>query len=111
MSINFNTNNISDPGNGAAIPVGNYNICVMLVSAGAGETRTLADPTFVGQTCSFCVDTDGGAIAITAASIVNQAANTIMTFSHVDDCCNLTAVTKAGSLRWQIIGNDGVALS
>lgn len=110
-NINFNTNNVSDPGNGGAIPVGNYNLCCMMTSAAPGETRTLADPTYVGQTAVLCHDTDGGAIAVTAASIVNQAANTVMTFSHVDDVVFLSAVTKAGALRWQVVGEDGIAFS
>ena len=111
-NINFNTRTIADPGNGKAIPIaGMCNFVCNMTSAGAGETRTLGDPTVSGQTLGLCVDTDGGAIAITAASGINKAGNTVMTFSHLGDSCFLAAVTQAGALRWQVVGSDDVAFS
>ena len=109
--IQLNTRKVADPGDGNAIPVGNYNIVCNMTSAGAGETRTLPDPFACGQSCALTVDTDGGSLAITAASAINKDGNTVMTFAHLRDSCFLQAVTQAGALRWQIVGNDDVALS
>lgn len=109
--INFNVKKVDDPGDGKAIPVGNYNIVCNLVTAGAGETRTLADPAHCGQTCTITVDTDGGSCDITAASVINKAGNNVMAFSHLRDSAFLVAVTAGGALRWQIMGNDDVTLS
>ena len=111
MATNLNTRNVADPGNGKAIPVTNANIVCALTSAGAGETRTLAIPKIEGQTCALCLEADGGSLAVTAASAVNQAGNTVMTFAHLDDSCFLQAVKKAGVLRWQVVGEDGIAFS
>jgi hypothetical protein len=101
---------IADPGTGLAIPVTRDGVC-NLTSAGAGETRTVAIPTYIGQRLTLHHDTDGGAIAITFASAINQAGNTIGTFTEVDDFLELVGVTKGGTRCWRIVANDGVALS
>lgn len=95
---------------GTAIPV-TANGSLAITQNGA-ETNTLADPTFLGQMISLFVDTDtSGARVVTAASRINQAANTIMTLSDVGDFIKLEAITIAGALKWQVIANDGVALT
>ena len=111
MATNLNTRNVADPGNGKAIPVGNYNIVCNLVTAGSGETRTLPNPKVVGQTCALTVDTDGVSMDMTAASVINKAGNQVMAFDHLRDSAFLVAVTAGGALRWQIFGNDDVTLS
>jgi hypothetical protein len=78
--------------------------------AGA-ETRTLAIPTFMGQRLSIVCDTYVGNIVVTSSQALNQAGNTIMTFGAVRDYIALEAITVGGALRWQVLGNDGVALS
>lgn len=99
----------ADPGNAGAIDV-RYSGMTELVSAGA-ETRTLAAPKYPGQQCFLHMDTDGGDIVITAASAINAAGNTIMTFADVRDNITLRGVTVGGALRWEVIANNGVALS
>lgn len=95
---------------GTAIPV-THSGSFPITQNGA-ETNTLADPTFLGQTLSIFVDTDtSGARVITAASRINQAANTIMTLTEVGDFIKLEAITIAGALKWQVTHNDGVVLS
>lgn len=101
---------IVDPGNAGAIPVTKSGVC-NLTSVGGGETRTLAIPQFDGQRLALCCDVDGGGIAITVASSINQAGNTVITMNDVDDFVELLAVRKAGVLRWQTVISDGVALS
>ena len=101
---------IADPGTGVAIPVTNSG-SVAITTAGA-ETNSLADPTFMGQTLSLFADTYAvGDRVVTAASRINQAGNTIMTFGAVGDFIKLEAITIGGSLKWQVVSNDGVALS
>lgn len=100
---------IADPGNAGAIVVTASGVC-MLTSAGA-ETRTVAIPTFVGQTLDIIVDTYVGDIVITFSQRINAALNTIGTFGVVGDYLGLVGVTIGGALRWQVRSNDGVALS
>lgn len=100
---------IPDPGNGAAIPVSSNGYCP-LVSAGS-ETRTLAIPGRIGQELLLFHKTDGGSIAITVASAINQAANTIITMADVNDSIRLHAIDNNGTLCWRVVCNDGCALS
>ena len=95
---------------GAAIPV-THSGSFPITQNGA-ETNTLADPTFLGQWLSIFVDTDtSGARVITAASRINQAANTTITLTEVGDFIKLEAITIAGALKWQVVANDGATLS
>lgn len=103
------TDLIADPGNAGAIPVTQNGVCAM-TSAGS-ETRTIAAPAFIGQVVHLICDVDGGSIAVTAASAINQTGNTIMTFTEVKDACTLTGMQVAGVKIWRITYNDGVALS
>jgi predicted RecA/RadA family phage recombinase len=100
---------IADPGDGEAIPV-TVSGSVSLVSAGA-ETRTLADPTFVGQQLSLGFKTDGGDVVVTSASPVNQTGNNTLTFADVGDHLQLTAIEDGSDIEWRVVANDGVALS
>lgn len=95
---------------GTAIPV-THSGSFPITQNGA-ETNTLADPTFIGQWLSIFVDTDtSGARVITAASRINQAGNVTITLTEVGDFIKLEAITIAGALKWQVVANDGAALS
>lgn len=102
----------SDPGDAGTLQALS-NASVSLTSAGAGETRTLADPAFVGQALSLIHIVDGGDIAVTAASAINKAGNTGIAFADVDDFIHLVAVDVdgAGDLEWRVVQNDGCTLS
>jgi len=101
---------IADPGNAGAIPVTTSGV-VNMTSGASPETRTLASPTFQGQTLLISLAaTGGGNVAITASAAINQAGNTVMTFSN-QDVIKLEANRSGGSQRWQVTANDGVALS
>lgn len=100
---------IADPGDAQAIPVVSSGVCNM-TSAGS-ETRTVAIPSFIGQRLTLCHDTDGGAIAITFASAINQTGNTVATFTEVKDFLELVAVTIGGTRAWRVVANDGAVLS
>lgn len=102
----------AQPATGTAIPVVNSLSCYLAIPAGA-STNTLAAPTYCGQRMSFLAISDaGGSWAITSATAINQAGNTIMTFADAQDFIMLEAVaTGAATLRWQVVANDGVALS
>lgn len=93
----------------AAIPVSSQGT-VRLTTAGA-ETRTLAAPTWAGQTLSIYFQTDGGDCVVTAAAAINQAGNTVMTFADAGDCITLVGVHNGSVYVWRVLANDGVALS
>lgn len=101
---------IADPGTGVAIPVTKSgNIAIVTAAA---ETNTLAIPTFKGQKLLLYCDTYAvGNRVITSAQAVNQTGNNTLTFGAVRDNIMLEAITVGGALRWQVVHNDGVALS
>lgn len=101
---------IADPGTGAAIPVTHSGF--LAITTAAAETNTLADPTYAGQWLSIVCDTYAvGNRVITCASRINQTGNTIITLGAAGDFIKLEAVTIGGSLKWQVVANDGAALS
>lgn len=102
---------VADPGNAGAIPVAQSG-SVALVTGGA-ETRTIAAPTFLGQSLQLYFQTDGGNCVVTVAAAFNVAGNTILTFADANDSVKLEAfaVTGAGALAWRLTHNDGVAVS
>jgi len=102
---------ITDPGNAGAIPV-TASGGVSLITAGA-ETRTVAAPTFAGQTLAFFFETDGGDCVITFATSLNVATNTVATFANATESLIVQAivVTSAGGLGWRITHIDGPVLS
>jgi hypothetical protein len=108
-TVDRRNDTIVDPGDAGAIPVTESGTCAM-ESAGA-ETRTIDDPTFMGQEIALIDDTHVGNIVVTAASAVNQTGNNTLTFGAVEDACVLRAMTVAGALIWRVVANDGVALS
>jgi len=100
---------ISDPGDGVAIPV-TASGYVNLVSAGA-ETRTVAVPTFEGQLLQLNFKTDGGNCVVTTATGANQTGNNTLTFADAGDHILLQGAILGANLVWRIVANDGVGLS
>ena len=101
---------ISDPGDAAAIDVTHSGSCA-LTSAGVGETRTMANPTYIGQRISIIHDVDGGSIVITVAGAINQAGNTIATMTEAGDFLELSCAQLGGVKVWRVTANDGSVLS
>ena len=103
---------IADPGTGVAIPVTQSGVVDLTVGSAGAETNTLAIPSFEGQSLHISAKAVGtGTRAITAASAINVAGNTHMTFSAVGQNIMLRAVTIASALAWRVVGNDSVGLS
>ncbi len=102
---------IADPADAGAIAVTRSGNVSLTSTVGGGETRTLAIPAVQGIELAISFDVDGGDIAITVASAVNQAANTILTFADAGDIIVLKAVQVAGALVWRVVANDGISLS
>ena len=103
------TESIADPGDAGAIPV-NRSGFVNLVTAGP-ETRTIAAPTFEGQSLQLNLQTDGGDCVITVATTVNQTGNNTLTAADAGDHILLQAGRSGASLVWRVVANDGVALA
>ncbi|MCP4248079.1 MAG: DUF2190 family protein [bacterium] len=102
-------NVITDPGAAGAIPVtiGGH---VPLVTAGA-ETRTLADPTFMGQQLLLAMKTDGGNCVVTAATAINETGNNTLTFDNTGESILLHAIEDGANKMWRVTANDGVGLT
>ena len=110
---------LDDPGTGNTIrATEDLSICE-LVSVGADETRTLANPTKPGIRLTMRMLTDGGDVVVSVANGVNVALETNVTFADAGDFLSLISVTKtaksplsAATHRWQILdGNIGVTLA
>lgn len=102
---------IPDPGEGGVITCEGKSHCVVPLTTGGAEVRTLPDPTRVGTVICLNLNVDGGACVITAASDVNQAGDNIMTFADAGDEITLKAVFLTNSLVWREQSNHGVALT
>jgi len=101
---------VSDPGDAAAIPVTHSS--TIPITTAAAETNTMAIPTFLGQRIILVCDVYAvGDRVITVASAINVAGNTIMTFGAARDGIELKAIQLAGVLAWEVVWNNGVALS
>ena len=110
--VKYDGVNLADPGTAQAIPVTRSASIPLTIGSAGAETNTLAIPTFKGQMLTIWADAVGtGTRAITAAQAINQAGNTVMTFAQVRDAIQLCAISVGGALRWQVVANDGVALS
>jgi hypothetical protein len=102
---------LADPGTVQAIPVTRSAYVRFTIGAGA-ETNTLAAPTFAGQRLHLSTAVQGaGTRAVTCATGVNAAGNTVLTFAQLADMIVLEAVYVGAALRWRVILNEGVTLS
>lgn len=103
---------MADPGNGKGIYPDRDQCQVEFVSGASGETRSLPIPVRAGLTLTMVLRTDGGGnVVVTAASAINAAGNTIMTFADARDFIVLQAITLGSAIAWQVVSNEGVALS
>jgi len=98
---------ITDPGDAGAIIVDRNLGVVPLVSAGSGETRTLAAPTQAGVVVRLAFKTGGGGnIVVTTASAYNQAGDTTITFTDAGDVVTLISVPKGAAYVWRVANLD-----
>lgn len=102
---------VADPGDAGAIPVTTSAVVALETTEVSGETRTLAAPTFAGQTMTLCLDTDGGDCVVTVAGPVNVTGDNTLTFDNAGESIGLTAVSVGSALVWRVAHNDGVGLT
>jgi hypothetical protein len=103
---------IADPGTGKAIPVtGNGDVALTL--AAAGETNTLAVPTFAGQILTISADTvvEDATRIVTVASAINATKNNTLTFAAAGDFISLYGIKLGETFAWRVLASDGVTLS
>lgn len=103
-----------DPGASGAIENIDHTPAIVELVSAAAETRTLPDPLRSGQILILTMKTDGGNITCTAATAINAAGNTIMTFADAGDTIMLVSIPDGASdYKWKVVGNEGtnVALS
>lgn len=113
LTITHKLNRVITPAAHAAAISVTTSGTMAFVIADAAETNTLANPSFAGQVLALSVDTlaGTGTRAVTVASAVNAAGNTVLTFNATSDTCVLMGMTVAGGLKWRVVHNDGVSLS
>jgi predicted RecA/RadA family phage recombinase len=103
--------NIADPGSGVAIPVTASGHCD-IVSGAAGETNTLAVPTFAGQQLLLTLKTDGGGDrVVTVADPHIDGTNNTITLNDAGDTVLLVGVAIGASFGWRMVVNVGATLS
>ncbi len=102
---------ITDPGASGAIPVTYSGICEIVT--GGSETRTLAVPTFPGQTIALNMITDGGDCTLTVADPHIDGTNNTIVFNDAGDYVLLTACKTAATptYGWRLVVNVGATLS
>jgi hypothetical protein len=104
----------ADPVSGAVILVDKSGH-VSFATGASGETNTLPNPVVANTELTLtCRSHGGGNRVITAAGAINKTGNTIMTFGATRDTIVLKSIkTDCTPLtfRWQVVANDGVALS
>lgn len=82
------------------------------IKTGGAETATLPDPTTLNQFLTLHMTEDNGNMVVTSSTKVNVAGNNTLTFADVDDLIVLMSVMDgSGGYRWNVLSNDGVALS
>jgi hypothetical protein len=103
-----------DPGNAGTITPTFSMQVVQLVTAGAGETRTVSAPTFaIGGELYIVHKTDGGDAALTFASDFDDSGNDVMTFTDAGDWALMKVGYANGSTTkaWRYVAGEGLSLS
>lgn len=101
---------LPDPGDAGAIRPAR-SAMVNLTTVGGAQTRTLPNPVKEGMLLVLVFTVDGGDCVVTAATALNKAGNTILTFDDARDTVVLMSVPAPSGYRWQIIGSDDVTAS
>ena len=105
----INAGLMDDPGNGKALPRDRSGVVAMVTAA--AETRTLARPKRVGLRLWLVFKTDGGDCVVTVTGAINVTGNNTLTFNDANDRICLESIHNGTALVWQLVTNDGVALS
>ena len=99
----------ADPGDDGALAI-EGSIALTSVNSGA-EARTLAIPAAAGDEVAITMGVDGGAdIVVTAASGINVAGNTTLTFGTVGGNIVMVGALIGAALQWRVVANDTVTL-
>lgn len=100
---------ITDPGASGAIPVTASGVCD-LVTAGA-ETRTVAAPSFVGQTLLLNADTIVTSCTVAFAANFDNTPHAHWEATAAGQSGYFIAATIAGVKTWRLVANNGGTLS
>jgi hypothetical protein len=96
-----------DPGNAGTIRCRKALSYFALVSA-AGETRTLARPTRVGDLLTLAFKTDGGDITLTVTGGYDEIASTSLVFNDAGQYASFVAIDVGGTLAWRVTATNAV---
>lgn len=96
----------ADPGNGNQIPVTDSGRCVITI-AGAGDTRLLANPLFVGQELTIESLAASASGMVVCANAFNEAGAVNLHFlGGINEQVRLRGYMVVGALRWRVV-DDG----
>jgi hypothetical protein len=103
------SNVLTDPGDGGTIPVTESG--TLLMDCAGVETRTLPDPTFIGQRLDLVLNNNTGtSVAVTAASDLDSVSNSVLTYTVEGSAARLVGIQVDGSdLVWRVFPSEGVA--
>jgi hypothetical protein len=96
------------PADGATVYVDRELSQIPVTTAGASETRTLAQPTKAGLICTVVHDTDGGDFTLTVTGGYNQDGDTTIAFADAGDFVTFISQQQGSSFYWRILSLEGV---
>lgn len=99
---------LTDPGDGGALPNASVGNVGLTVAASASETRTLAAPAkqFLMLAISLESLGSGGSVAITVTGGYDRSGTTSLTLDAANEYVVLVSVKVGGALRWRTL-EDG----
>ena len=100
---------LADPGDTGEIPIDRSGY-VAIVTAGA-ETRTVADPQFIGEELLLYMKTDAGDATITFSTAFSEAGQTVVVFSDVGQFMKVVAVESGSSIVWRVTAQQEAELA
>ncbi len=99
---------MTDPGDAGTITVDRDLAIVPIVSTGADETRTLAQPTKAGLRCVLLFDTDGGDVTVTVTGGYDIPGQTTFTLNTAGSIVELISTKVGASYYWRMLSRAGV---
>ena len=100
---------IVDPDDGNAL-ASDLTGTIRLVSVGANETRSLAQPVKVGLHLTLTFETDAGDIVVTVGNPgYDEAGTKLLTFNNVGEWVKLESMmSDTGAFVWRLVAHEGV---
>jgi hypothetical protein len=96
-----------DPGDAGTITVEMWGQICSVITAGASEARTLAQPTRPGLLAAVVHDTDGGDFDLTVTGGYNRDGDTAINFADAKDFVVFYSIKAGTSCYWRVLAQEG----